>query len=72
MLDTEDGLALCLARDGDMQRFTINETPDNFSIEWTASYQIEGDAFITLDRSGRMRTIFGYPVKAILQVARMS
>jgi len=69
MLDPEDGLALCLARDGEKQRLRITETPTDFSIEWNANYGIDGDAFIVLERSGRIRTIFGYPTTEILRAA---
>ena len=34
VLDPADKLALCLARDGERQRFSILETPTNFQIEW--------------------------------------
>jgi len=51
MLDPEDGLALCLARGGDTQPFTITETTTNFSIEWEATYQIDGMATIYPDQN---------------------
>lgn len=34
ILDPQDNLALCLARDGERQLFTITETAANFGIEW--------------------------------------
>jgi len=70
MLDPEDGLALCLARAGKAQPFTITETSANFSIEWKASYQIDGDVFIVAERSGRTRSILGYPTGEILRASR--
>ncbi|MBT9161040.1 MAG: DUF5679 domain-containing protein [Dehalococcoidia bacterium] len=70
MLDPEDELALCLARDGEEQPFTITETPTDFSIEWNAEYRIDGDAFIVIERPGRIKTIFGYPTAEILQAIR--
>jgi hypothetical protein len=73
MLDPEDGLALCLARDGNKQPFTIIDTPTNFGMEWNANYRIDGDAFIVSDQAGQVRTIFGYPTREILQAMhRMS
>ena len=66
MLDCNEGLALCLARDGGKQRFRIVETPDKFAIEWNATYQIEGDKFTVIDNSGQARTIIGYPTEEIL------
>ncbi len=70
LLDTEDNLALCLARDGDRQPFTITETAVKFAIEWNADYRIEGDRFIVAERSGRVRTILGYPTREILRARR--
>lgn len=69
MLDPGDGLALCLAQGGEAQPFTVTETTTTFSVEWQANYQIEGDVFIVTERSGRIRTISGYPTREILQAA---
>jgi len=66
MLDYNEGLALCLARDGEKQPFRIVETPDKFAIEWNATYQIEEDKFIVIGNSGQARTIIGYPTEEIL------
>jgi len=70
MLDPEDGLALCLAQGGETQPFTITETTTNFSIEWKANYRIDGDVFIVTERSGRTRSILGYPTREILRATR--
>lgn len=67
MLDPADNLALCLARGGEQQPFAISETSTNFVIEWNAYYHIDGDAFVVTERSGRIRTIRGYPTLDILQ-----
>ena len=72
MLDPQDGLALCLARDGDPQPARFVETPESFGVEWEATYAIEGDAFIVADRSGRTRTIIGYPTQAIQDAIRQA
>ena len=69
MLDPEDGLALCLARDGVLQDFTIAETAEQFAIQWSATYRIEGDRFIVSENAGRTRVIFGYPTKEIRDAA---
>ncbi len=69
MLDPEDGFAMCLAREGGRQPFRILETPTNFSIEWNADYRIDGEAFTVAERSGRVRTIFGYPTEEILRLS---
>lgn len=65
ILDTEDELALCLARLGERQPFRIIETQTNFNIEWTANYRIEDEGFVVIEQSGQVRTIFGYPTREI-------
>src|SRR5579885_2097573 len=45
LLDPEDNFALCLCRDGEPQPFRIIDAPDMFSIEWTALFAIDGEAF---------------------------
>jgi hypothetical protein len=45
LLDPADNLALCLARDGERQNFSILETPTNFQIVWEAEYAIDGETF---------------------------
>ena len=66
LLDTDDNLALCLLRDSEEQPFVIDEAPENYRIEWDASYQIKGDAFVVYKKSGQIRTIVGYPTKEII------
>jgi hypothetical protein len=70
MLDPSDNVALCLARDGDLQPVSITETADTFAIDWNTSYQIKGEQFITTDRASRVRTIIGYPISDIAQAIR--
>ena len=72
MIDPEDHFALCLAQGGDPQSYYIEETETNFKIEWTADYEIEGDKFIVLERSGRIRTIIGYPTSDILHAVNQT
>lgn len=69
MLDPGDGLALCLARGGEKQPVAIVENSTSFSIEWNMHYRIEGDTFVVAEPSGRIRTIWGYPVGEILKAA---
>jgi hypothetical protein len=64
MLDPEDGLALKLAEAGNRNPVKIVETANRFAIEWTASYRLDGDAFVTMDGSGQ-RVILGYPVEDV-------
>ncbi|MCX7048688.1 MAG: hypothetical protein NTX50_24770 [Candidatus Sumerlaeota bacterium] len=70
ILDIEDGLALCLAREGDREDFYIAETEKRFEIEWKAEYKIEGDLFIVVSKDGRIRSIFGYPVQQIMNLVK--
>ena len=70
ILDFEDGLALCLARDGDREDFYIAETEKRFEIEWKAEYKIEGNLFTVVTKDGRIRSIFGYPTKQIINLAK--
>ena len=70
MLDPADGLALCLARSGDPQPFTITETSTTIGIEWNADYRIEGAVFSVVERSGQVKSILGYPTREIVQAAR--
>lgn len=70
VLDPEDNLALCLARDGDPYPVQVKETEENYSIEWNARYHIEDKLFTVAESSGRVRTIMGYPTQAILRITR--
>jgi len=65
LLDPEDQFALCLVQDGKEQPCTITENPTRFAIECTADYRIEGDVFVVTDRSGRVKTLLGYPTAEI-------
>ena len=70
VLDPEDNLALCLARDGDPYPVHIKETEQNYSIEWNSMYHIEDEWFMVAESSGRVRTIVGYPTELILRMIR--
>jgi hypothetical protein len=61
MLDPEDSLALQLAEAAQPLPYKLVETANRFAVEWTASYRLEGEAFVTTDGAGQ-RVIFGYPV----------
>jgi hypothetical protein len=69
MLDPEDGLARCLARGGEPLPAGIIETPEQFGIEWNATYRIEGEALVVMENTGRVRAIFGYPLAEIRQAS---
>lgn len=70
MLDPQDGLALCLALEGEEQSFTIVETSADFSVEWGASYHIDGDRFVVISQPDRVQTFFDYPTAKILRAIR--
>ncbi len=70
MLDPEEGLALCLAREGVAQKVKIIETPKNVSVEWNSGYDIEGDFFVVTEKFGRTKAIFGYPTGQIKKASR--
>ena len=70
VLDPADSLALCLARAGERQSFTINETPTQFAIDWQANFQIEDDQFIVFEKDGQTRTIIGYPIRELKRYIR--
>jgi hypothetical protein len=68
LLDSEDHLALRLARDGDPEDVHFEETDTQFAIGWKGNYRIDGNAFVYIDRdTGRIVTILGYPVRRIAE-----
>jgi hypothetical protein len=68
LLDVTDQLAARLARDGDPEPISLEETDTSFAIEWKGHYRIEGSAFVYSDRdTGRVTTILGYPIQKIAQ-----
>lgn len=70
MLDPDDGLALCLATDGCAQPWRIEETRDAFSIEWRATYQLDGEIMTVVEYAGRSRSIAGYPIDELRRAIR--
>ncbi len=40
ILDTKDGLSLCLAKNGEEQEFNITQSATEFKIEWNSNYDI--------------------------------
>ena len=65
VLDPEEHLALCLARDGEPLPVQITETEETFGIGWGSEYRIEGDLFIHVTADRRESVIQGYPVAEI-------
>jgi hypothetical protein len=65
MLDPQEHSARCLMCDGETLPLGIIEKPTQFSVEFTADYQIEGDIFNVMEPSGKVRSIAGYPTRLI-------
>lgn len=69
LLDPADHLAARVARDGDPEDVHFEETDTNFAIGWKGNYQIDGDAFVFIDRdTARVTTILGYPTRRLSQL----
>jgi hypothetical protein len=48
---------------------TSRKTDSSFAIGWKGNYQIDGDAFIFIDRdTARVTTILGYPTRRLAQL----
>ena len=71
LLDTDDRLALCLARDCETRPYLVSENDRTFQIAWQASYEIVGDVFSVVSKDGRIRSIFGYPTAEITRLSEM-
>jgi hypothetical protein len=68
LLDPTDHLAARVARDGDPEELYFEETDASFAIGWKGNYQINGDAFLFIDReTARLTTILGYPTQRLAQ-----
>ncbi len=72
ILDGEDHLACPLAFGGDEQPVRIIDTETTFGLEWPRRYKIDGDLFTTVDKTGRIVTVSGYPLDAIVRTMEMS
>jgi hypothetical protein len=66
MLDLEDRFALCLMIEGTRGPVKIDETRENFAIEWEGTFRIDGDVMIYNDNTGVSRRILGCPTMQIL------
>jgi hypothetical protein len=68
LLDPQDHLAARLARDGNPEDIYFEETDTRFAVAWKGKYQIDGEAFVYIDKdSGRTVAILGYPVHRIAE-----
>ncbi len=70
VLDPADAAALCLARDGSPSPVRIVESERKFAIEWTCTYEINGEVMTFAEASGSVRSVMGYPTGEIAQAAR--
>ncbi|MGA8761863.1 MAG: hypothetical protein WB562_03155 [Candidatus Sulfotelmatobacter sp.] len=69
LLDPADHLAARVARAGDPEPIHFEETEANFAIGWKGNYNIDGAAFVYIDRaSARVVTILGYPTARIAEL----
>jgi len=69
LLDPADHLAARVARDGDPEELYFEETDSSFAIGWKGNYQIDGDAFVFIDRdTARVTSILGYPTLQLAQL----
>jgi hypothetical protein len=69
LLDPADHLAARIARNGDPEEIYFEETAATFAIGWKGNYQINGDAFVFIDRdTARITTILGYPTRRLAQL----
>jgi hypothetical protein len=69
LLDPADHLAARVARDGDPEEIHFEETGTSFAIGWKGNYQIDGDAFVFIDRdTARITTVVGYPTRRLAQL----
>jgi hypothetical protein len=61
-------IILLLAREGDPQPVYSEETDKTFTMAWTGTYRIDGQAFLHSERnSGRVGTVLGYPTRHIIE-----
>jgi hypothetical protein len=69
LLDPADHLASRIARDGDPEAVYFEETQTSFAIGWKGNYQIDGDAFVFIDRdTASITTVLGYPTHRLAQL----
>jgi hypothetical protein len=69
LLDPADHRAARLARDGDPEPIHFEESNTTFAIGWKGNYQLDGDAFVYVDRdTAHLVAILGYPVGRIREL----
>jgi len=73
LLDAAEHLAVPLAKDGEPLSVEIADSDTTFSVQWSGSFKIEGEAFVYRPKSkGKVRTILGYPTALIAdQISNM-
>lgn len=69
LLDPADHLAARVARDGDPEELYFEETDASFAIGWKGNYQIDGAAFVFIERAtARVTRILGYPTRRLAEL----
>jgi hypothetical protein len=69
LLNPAHHLAARLARDGDPESISFEETDTSFNIAWPGNYRIDGLAFVYTDRhTRRVSTILGYPTHLLASI----
>jgi hypothetical protein len=66
ILDPAYHLAARVARDGDPEPISLEETDTTFAIAWKGDYRIDGHTFVYIDHdTGRVLNVLGYPTRKI-------
>jgi hypothetical protein len=69
LLDPADHLAARSARDGEPEKIYFEETDTSLVSGWRRNYQIDGHAFVFIDRdTARITTVLGYPTRRLAQL----
>jgi hypothetical protein len=69
LLDPADHLAARIACDGDPEEIYFEETETTFAIGWKGNYQVDGNAFVFIDRdTARITTVLGYPIRRLAEL----
>ncbi|MGD1073055.1 MAG: DUF6152 family protein [Bryobacteraceae bacterium] len=69
LLRPAEHYAAQLAKNGAPVPLKFEENDNGFNVEWKGTYQINGAAFLYLDKgTGQVNTFFGYPAARIAQI----
>ncbi|HTO03378.1 MAG TPA: SEC-C metal-binding domain-containing protein [Opitutus sp.] len=65
MIDVQHGEAACLARAGEVQPVSIEETASKFGVAWQGRHRLDDEAFVVIENDGNTQTYRDYPVAEI-------